>query len=192
MCCSKLIKTFDFFSVCVRGYTQEPVWVLCTCELPRARACAKGYAFGLLRCVICFFQPCHTNYSPYLLTFSFCFLPLIGICEPLSRLFSLTNWWCVIGLSCDDTGSFSRKKRLWYKCCQLFASTKNYVLVIRDAAIAILPVRVGGKILYVQIETKWKMLQIGFFPPRPLLHWDIWLVKGSWHEWIWEHLRTTG
>lgn len=80
MCCSKLIKTDFSFTVCVREYSQELVCVLCMgkcmcmCESTSLWAAAVCYLF---------FQPCHTNYSPYLLTFSFCFVPSIGICKLL-------------------------------------------------------------------------------------------------------------
>lgn len=45
----------------------------------------------------------------------------------------------MIGLSRDDTGELFQKKRLRYKCCQPFAVTKNYALVIRDVVISVLP-----------------------------------------------------
>lgn len=84
MCCSELIKTFDFFperarlGVCVHACTR-------VCESKRVRPVQKqSYmcictrrrekALGLLWCYL-FFQPCHTNYSPYLLTLSFCLCP---------------------------------------------------------------------------------------------------------------------
>lgn len=69
MCRSELIKTFDFpasVSVCV-----------CVCARP-SRACTRVGGAGLAAAAVSyqFLQPCHTNYSPYLLTFSVLFSAL--------------------------------------------------------------------------------------------------------------------